>query len=354
MPTRKQTVLVTGSLGYIGCRLVERLLAEEHNVIGVDIDYYHDATHGQLPPRVAELSHIRRDIRELQESDFKGVDVVMHLAALSNDPLGNLDPSLTHDINHVASVRLAALARQAGVGRFLFSSSCSSYGASGDEMLDENATLNPVTAYGESKVAAERDILALQSSTFSPTILRNATAYGYSSRWRQDIVVNDFAAAAWLHGRIQILSDGTPWRPLVHVDDICSAFIAIAGAPQQTVHAECFNVGSEQANYRVSELANLVAAIVPKCEIEYAAGGGPDKRCYRISCDKLSRHVPKYMARHSIASGVEEMLAAFNRHGLDENDVSQSRYARLAAIRRRQDAGEIDDQLRRCGGRYGN
>lgn len=346
MPDTKQNILVTGSLGYIGSRLVERLTAEGHSVTGVDIDYYHDATHGKLPETVSRVRHRRLDIRSMTQADFDGFDVVMHLAALSNDPLGNLDSGLTHEINHAASVSIARLAKQAGAGRFLFSSSCSSYGASGDAMLDESASLNPVTAYGVSKVAAERDILALASDKFSPTMLRNATAQGYSPRWRQDIVVNDFAAAAYLYNKIRILSDGTPWRPLVHVDDICSAFIAIANARRPAVHAECFNVGSPDGNYRVRQLADIVRAAVPECQIEYAAGGGPDKRCYRVDCSKLTRHIPSFKTYHTVETGVAEMLAAFGLYGLEQDKVDAGQYARLPAIKRRQSEGEIDSELR--------
>lgn len=342
-------ILVTGALGYIGVRLLDHLLtSDENEVVGIDSDFYHDATHGTLPTfSSGRLKLYRRDIRDLSLDDFGGVDIVMHLAALSNDPLGNLNERLTDEINCRASIRLAELAASAGVERFVFSSSCSTYGAAGDALLAEDATLNPVTAYGRSKVEAESGLLALASDSFSPTALRNATAFGYSPRWRQDIVLNDFAAAAWLNKRIHILSDGTPWRPLVHVADICRAFVAVAAADRSEVHAEAFNVGSNSANFRVSELAEIVAAEVPDCSIAYAPGGGPDRRCYRVDCSKILAHVPEFACEVSIQQGAAEMLTAFAKDGLEKDDISEGRFARLPAIARRRAAGELDDSLRR-------
>ncbi|HBE67612.1 MAG TPA: NAD-dependent dehydratase [Planctomycetaceae bacterium] len=343
-------ILVTGALGYIGVRLVSHLLQapDGYEVIGIDNDLYHDATHGPLTAVPDQrLTLYRRDIRDLSLSDLDGVEIVMHLAALSNDPLGNLDERLTDEINCLASVRLAELAAKAGVERFLFSSSCSTYGAAGDALLAEDATLNPVTAYGHSKVEAEAGILALASDTFSPTALRNATAFGYSSRWRQDIVLNDFAASAWLNKQVKILSDGTPWRPLVHIGDICRAFTTIATADRSQIHAESFNVGSNSANYRVSELAEIVAGEIPDCSIDYAPGGGPDKRCYRVDCSKIVEHVPAFACEFGVQDGVSEMLEAFAKYGLASEDIAAGKYARLPAIARRQAAGEVDDLLRR-------
>lgn len=344
-------IMVTGTKGYIGCVLVPRLIEAGHQVVGVDIDLYHDADfrapealfgdgHGQFEHRVL-------DVRDMRASDLRGIDCVMHLAALSNDPLGNLDSELTLDINYRATIQLAKFAKEAGVGRFLFSSSCSSYGAAGDELLDEQADLNPVTPYGESKVLADRELASLASDDFVTVSLRNATAYGASPRLRLDLVVNDFAAAAYLHGSIKILSDGTPWRPLVHVDDIASAFLAFADAPAEQINGQSFNVGDSRENYRVSELATLVAKKIPGCEIQYAAGGGPDKRCYRVNCDKLRQCLPNFKTKWTVEAGVDDLLHQFRTYGLDAADVDNRRFHRLSSLKRRQDEGVVDSSFRR-------
>ncbi|MEM8734465.1 MAG: SDR family oxidoreductase, partial [Planctomycetota bacterium] len=333
----------TGYAGYVGQVLLPMLKAEGHTVVGLDTDLYRDA---DCAPFEQPDESIFCDMRDVDIEMLQGCDAVLHLAALSNDPLGNLDRSLTIDINFEASLRLAKLAREAGVPRFLFSSSCSMYGAAGDALLDEQAEFNPITPYGESKVLADRAISELATDDFSPTFLRNATAYGFSPRLRLDLVVNDFAAAAYLDKRIYIKSDGTPWRPLVHVADIAGAFVAILSSPRDRIHNEAFNVGATDENYRVSEVADIVQRLVPDCEIEYDPAGGPDKRCYRVQCEKLAQLIPEFQCKWTVEKGVAELLRAYKEFDLTRDAVTGKRYFRLAGLERRKQEGVIDDQLR--------
>lgn len=334
-------VLVTGHTGYIGSVLTDVFGEAGHAVRGLDSGLYEGctfATDSQAVPA------IRRDVRDVTANDLRGFDAVVHLAALSNDPLGCLSERLTYDINHLGTVRLARAAKQAGVRRFLFASSCSLYGAAGDRVLDERASFNPITAYGTSKVLAEADLAALADEDFSPTYLRNATAYGLSPRLRADIVVNNLVGIAYTTGEVLIQSDGTPWRPLVHVRDIARAFLAVLEAPRNLVHNEAFNVGGSSENYQIRDVAAIVKDVVPGSRVRYAEGGGPDPRCYRVDCSKLTRHVVGFTTEWTVRRGAMELYDAFVKYGLTGEMLT--RFTRLARIQELQASGRLDGLLR--------
>jgi nucleoside-diphosphate-sugar epimerase len=337
-------VLVTGHLGYIGTVMVPLLRAAGHEVVGLDTDFYAASA---FAPLTVEVPSIKGDIRDVQAPDLLGFDAVLHLAALSNDPLGNLDPDLTYDINHRGTIHLAEAAKSAGVPRFIFSSSCSNYGASGgDSLLTETAELNPVTPYGKSKVLAETDLRKLADARFTPVYMRSATAYGVSPRIRFDIVLNNLTAWAVTSGEILIKSDGTPWRPIVHIEDISRAFLAALQAPATDVSDQAFNVGRSTENYRVRELADIVKDTVPGCRVAYAADASPDLRNYRVSCDKIARLLPAFQPQWTARRGAQQLYETFVGCALSVDDFEGPRYRRIDRIKGLLSGGIIDRSLR--------
>jgi len=325
--------------------MVPLLIAEGHEIVGLDSHLFEqcafDTTMGVLPHR-----SIRKDIRDIQPGDVEGFEAVIHLAGLSNDPLGNLNPALTYEINHVASVHLAKVAKEVGVPRFLFSSSCSTYGAAGEEAVNEAAAFNPVTPYGHSKVLVEQDVAQLADANFSPTFLRNATAYGVSPRLRFDLVLNNLVAWAMTTGRVYIKSDGTPWRPIVHIEDISRAFIAVLHAPREVVHNQAFNVGRNEENYQIRDLAKIVEDLVPDCRVEYAAGAEPDKRSYRVDFSKLAYTLPAFKPQWNAWRGVKQLYEAYRQTDVRLEDFEGPKYKRIDHIKQLLKSGRLDTNLR--------
>ena len=342
-------VLVTGHHGYLGSVLTPLLQSAGHEVTGLDSDLYADCLLGPPPP---PTPYRRMDLRDVESVDCAGFDAVCHLAALCNDPLGDLSPELTYEINHRATLRLARAAKRAGVTRFLFSSSCSLYGSGGgDHPLDERAGFAPVTPYGESKIRAERELTGLADDGFSPVLLRNATAYGFSPRLRGDLVVNDLTGHALLTGEVRLRSDGSAWRPLVHAEDIAAAFLALLEAPRDRVHARAFNIGRTTENHRIREVAELVAELVPGSRVTMAGGAATDRRDYRVDCDLVTREIPGFRPRWTLRAGIAQLIEAYQRYGLTLDALTGPRHQRLGRIQVLRATGRLDAGLRWTGRR---
>lgn len=314
-----------------------------HKVTGLDTDYYYNCDFGS--PRLS-YPKIEKDIRNVGVEEIRGFDAIVHLAGLSNDPLGSIRAELTYEINHQASMRLAHMAKQAGIRRFLFASSCSMYGAAGDDILDEEAPLTPLTPYATSKIQTEKGLAALADEQFSPTFLRNATAYGVSSRLRIDIVLNNLVGWAVTTGKIRIMSDGTPWRPIVHIEDISQAFALVLEAPLEVVHNQAFNIGADSENYQVRDLAARVQKVAANAQVEYAGQGGPDPRNYRVNFDKFQRAFPAFRARWTASEGARELYDAYRSEGLTVEAMTGHKYVRLKQIQTLLSNGQLDSSLR--------
>jgi nucleoside-diphosphate-sugar epimerase len=338
-----QRVLLTGHTGYLGSVMSGMLLTAGYDVVGLDTDYFADCDLGAPPPVIPSL-HV--DVRDVSARDLAGFDAVIHLANLCNDPLGDLNAGWTEDINFRGSVHLATLAKQTGVQRFVFASSCSMYGQAGDGLVDETAPLAPLTPYAVSKVLTEQALTGLADANFSPVYMRNATAYGASPRLRLDIVLNNLVAWACTTGKIRLMSDGSPWRPIVHAEDIARSCVAILQAPREAVHNEAFNVGAPGENYQVRQLAEIVQEVVPGCEVEFAVGASADPRDYRVSFDKITRTLPGFQPQWNARRGAEQLYAAYRENGLKAEELQGKTYIRLGRLKHLIGTGQLDDTLR--------
>jgi len=337
-------ILVTGHNGYIGSVLTKVLSGAGHNVCGIDTDLYSGCTFGSSTQ--SDIPRIGIDIREASSADLRGFDAIAHLAGVCNDPLGDLLPETTFDINAAATIRLGEMAAAAGIRRFVFSSTCSVYGAAGQDWVDETALPNPVTPYGVSKRQAEQGLANLASDAFSPVFLRSATAYGFSPKIRFDLVLNNLVAHAFTSKKVFLKSDGMAWRPIVHIEDISRAFLATIEAPREVVHNQVFNVGLTTENYRVREIADIVKATVPGSEVAYAEDAGADKRSYRVDCSKIARSLPKFRPQWSAPRGATELYMRYTEFGLALEDFEGPRFQRLGYLKSLMARGYLDTSLR--------
>jgi nucleoside-diphosphate-sugar epimerase len=336
-------VLVTGTDGYIGTVLAPTLMERGHEVVGLDTGFYREGwlyNHGMLPRPLC----INKDIRQLQSEPLNGFDAVVHLAELSNDPLGQINPEITYQINYRGSTELARLCKRSGIGRFIYTSSCSVYGAGAADYCTEETLPNPQTAYAKCKVLVERELRTMADDAFSPTILRNATAYGPSPRMRFDLVLNNLSGLAWTTKAIKMSSDGTPWRPLVHVEDICEAIACALEAPRESVHNETFNVGDTGANYRIREIAEIVAQVFTDCELQFGRSDG-DTRSYRVSFEKINKSLPGFRCRRDPAAGANQLRDLFEGISMSPEIFEFRAYTRLRQLEFLVKTRQVDEQF---------
>ena len=337
-------ILVTGNNGYIGAVMTNFLQQHSYRIAGIDCDYYQGSEF--YPVESSLIKQITKDIRKINQEDLEGITAIVHLAALSNDPLGEVNPFLTDEINHRASIRLAELAKKQGVRKFLLASSCSLYGISSeDKALTEKGRLNPITAYAKSKVITEEDISQMADDDFHPVFMRNSTVYGVSPNLRLDLVVNNLVAWAYLTGKVTILSDGTPWRPLIHVEDFCRAFLAALEAPPEKTHNQAFNVGIDEENYQVKDIAAYVEQIVPDCRTEILNQTGPDERTYRVDFSKIKTTLTDFQPRWNVQKGIKELYEAYQEFGLTQDDFQSTKYFRVRWLKWLLETKKLDSNL---------
>lgn len=337
-------VIVTGHNGFIGGLLTNLLVEEGYDVVGIDTNYFTEEC--QLFPYERDIIQIKKDVREISEKDVAGAFAICHLAALSNDPIGEINPQITYEINHEASVRLAKLAKKTGVVRFIYSSSCSLYGKSGNaEYVDETAEFNPLTAYAKSKVLSEKDILPLSDDDFTVTFLRNSTAYGLSPKLRLDLVVNNLIGWALIENEIKILSDGTPWRPLVHAEDIARAFVAMLKAPQENINKESFNVGMNDQNFQIKEIAYMIQEKLPDCHVSVAQKSDSDSRSYKVKFDKIFNAAPEFQPQWNLEKGIEEIIEGYQSNNMDADKFYGRNFVRLKHLKYLIDNNKLDEDL---------
>lgn len=344
MNNTMRKIIVTGHNGYIGAVLTRLLVKKGYDVVGIDTSYY-DSACELFIPEFKEVKQIKKDVRRIEKKDIDNAWAVCHLAALSNDPVGELNKDLTYDINYRASLRLAELSKKVGVKKFIFSSSCSMYGKSDDDALSEEAAFSPLTAYAESKVLSEKNIMPLSSKEFSVTFLRNSTAYGISPKLRVDLVVNNLVGWALTTGCIKIMSDGTPWRPLMHVEDIARAFEAVLAAPKDQVSGESFNVGADSENYQVKDIALLIKEVMPECKIAFSGEHGADSRSYRVDFGKINRKMPHFKPEWNLKKGIEQICEYYKKYGMDSDKFNGRYFIRLKQIRYLLDNSRLDARL---------